>query len=93
MGATRVGALWFGVGLLVATLALTVFPVVCTEVACPNRPPQYALEAVRANGTVVFTDGCNTCYTGPGLAYGVGGMAVGVLVGGAGVLREWFDRP
>lgn len=85
MALRRIGALLSGVGLVIVALAAVLGSVACTEIACPGGGG-YALAGVDAAGTITYVDACNRCRTPAGTAYGVGAIALGVVVGLPGVV-------
>jgi hypothetical protein len=89
MGLLRWGMLCFGVGLFVASVAGVASGVTlgCTEVACENPQPAFAVTGVSLSGVAVF-DGCNTCAVNPAVGGGVALSLVGVVVGGVGVVED-----
>ncbi|WP_380675704.1 hypothetical protein [Salinigranum sp. GCM10025319] len=92
MGTLRVGAVCFGVGLFVASVAAVAFGVSfgCTEVFCEDPQPTLAVTGVSLSGVAVF-DGCNTCRLNPAVVAGIALSALGVIVGGVGVVGDLRD--
>lgn len=89
MAALRWGMLCFGVGLFVASVAAVGVGLTlgCTDVGCPGAAPSFSLVGVSATGVAV-SDGCNTCQLNPGVVGGVALSALGVVVGGIGVVGD-----
>ena len=92
MGLERVGVLLFGVGLCLSLLYAVAFGYVggVSEVGCGDHEPTYSIEHVRpAALDIAYDNGCNEIWISSAVTVGALVSLSGLLVAGAGVLREW----